>query len=242
MRDEEAPTIVCPSDLDLVAPTGRCGAVGIFAAPAVKDNCFVGSTGTYDIPSGSTFPAGKTTVTGTAKDAAGNTATCSFVVTVRTDDKVAPVITCPGDVTVEAYYGKRDAVVSFDMPVATDNCGRVDVETSIDSGARLALNQVLTREDFEIFKETKLLATTTITGTATDGNGNSATCSFSAKVQATDLCAVDEFGPCYDRPNETVHHMYVFGGPCIEHCVRTDVDSFLTWIGFTCGPCGSVPR
>jgi hypothetical protein len=45
-----------------------------------------------DPPSGSTFPKGATTVTCTASDAAGNTNTCTFDVTV--DDHEAPVAAC----------------------------------------------------------------------------------------------------------------------------------------------------
>ena len=50
-----------------------------FAAPTASDNS-PGVTTTCNPPSGSTFPLGVTTVTCTAKDAANNTATCSFAV------------------------------------------------------------------------------------------------------------------------------------------------------------------
>ena len=47
---------------------------------ATDDTGFVILTSTHD--SGGTFPIGATTVTYTATDAAGNEATCSFVITV----------------------------------------------------------------------------------------------------------------------------------------------------------------
>jgi hypothetical protein len=52
-----------------------------YAAPTASDNC--GAATTSCVPaSGSTFPVGATTVTCTATDAAGNSATCTFTVTV----------------------------------------------------------------------------------------------------------------------------------------------------------------
>src|SRR5262249_59177198 len=51
-----------------------------FPTPVATDNCGVQSV-VCSPPSGSTFPAGTTTVTCTATDAAGNTAQCTFTVT-----------------------------------------------------------------------------------------------------------------------------------------------------------------
>src|SRR5678815_3263159 len=50
-------------------------------AVTTNDNC-PGTTVVCAPPSGSCFPVGVTTVTCTATDQAGNTATCSFTVTV----------------------------------------------------------------------------------------------------------------------------------------------------------------
>src|SRR6202008_244261 len=50
------------------------------------------------LPSGSAFPVGVTTNTFRVTDASGNTATCSFNVTVV--DNQAPAITCPANITV----------------------------------------------------------------------------------------------------------------------------------------------
>lgn len=86
--DTIAPHLTPPANLVLEA-TGPTGAVAIFSATA---HDFVDG----DIPvqfspaSGSTFPLGTTTVTATATDAAGNTASGSFTVTVR--DTTAPQI------------------------------------------------------------------------------------------------------------------------------------------------------
>ena len=60
--------------------------------------------------SGSTFPLGATTVSCSATDKAGNTATGTFAVTVQ--DKTPPVVTVPADMTVDAT-GPSGAVVTF---------------------------------------------------------------------------------------------------------------------------------
>ena len=54
-----------------------------YPAPSASDNCS-GVTVTCNPPSGSVFAAGTTTVNCTARDASGNTTSCSFTVTVDT--------------------------------------------------------------------------------------------------------------------------------------------------------------
>ena len=63
------------------ARSPRAGVV-TYATPTASDNC--SATVACVPPSGSMFPVGTTTVTCTATDTAGNTATCSFPVTVFT--------------------------------------------------------------------------------------------------------------------------------------------------------------
>src|SRR5258707_7571737 len=55
--------------------------------------------------SGSTFAFGNTTVTCTAKDAANNTGTCSFTVTVH--DTTAPVVSCTSDEHTSEIQSRR---------------------------------------------------------------------------------------------------------------------------------------
>jgi hypothetical protein len=53
-----------------------------YTTPIATDNCGPAPTVTCTPPSGSIFPAGTTTVTCTATDSSGNTATCSFPINV----------------------------------------------------------------------------------------------------------------------------------------------------------------
>ncbi|HPH92701.1 MAG TPA: HYR domain-containing protein, partial [Ferruginibacter sp.] len=88
--------------------------------------------------SGSVFPVGVTTVTYNATDAAGNTsADCSFTVTVN--DATAPTIVCPANITVNAAAGACDAVVNYNAPVATDNCGTCTSAPAITGYTSLGL-------------------------------------------------------------------------------------------------------
>lgn len=84
--DPTPPTFTngCPAAINAAAPA-TCPFSGsgtvTYASPAVSDNC-PGATVACVPPSGSMFPVGTTTVTCTATDTAGNTATCTFPVTV----------------------------------------------------------------------------------------------------------------------------------------------------------------
>ncbi len=88
--DIEPPKITCPTDIIVGNDPGQCSALVNFTVTAT-DN-LPGVTIDCDAPSGSVFPKGTTTVACTATDAAGNTASCSFTVTV--EDQEAPRVGC----------------------------------------------------------------------------------------------------------------------------------------------------
>ena len=84
VNDTQPPTITCPANVTAVAaPT--CPASGTttvtYPPPTASDNC-PGVTVACVPPSGTIFPTGTTTVTCTATDASGNTATCTFTVRI----------------------------------------------------------------------------------------------------------------------------------------------------------------
>ena len=80
VNDLERPRLDCPADIVTDVPAGEPSVVVVFS-PNATDNCAVVAV-SCDPPSGSTFSNLTTTVLCTAADAAGNTATCSFTVTL----------------------------------------------------------------------------------------------------------------------------------------------------------------
>ncbi|MCX6879536.1 MAG: HYR domain-containing protein [Verrucomicrobia bacterium] len=81
VEDNTAPMVTPPSDLTAEA-TSAAGALVTYPAATATDAVGVTSI-TYSQASGSTFPLGSTTVTVMAKDAANNSGTATFTVTVR---------------------------------------------------------------------------------------------------------------------------------------------------------------
>ena len=162
VTDNEDPVIAdCPADITQDSDAGVCEAVVTWAAPTASDNCSV--TLTSDYSPGDTFPLGSTTVTYTATDAAGNTTTCTFDVIV--EDNEDPVIAdCPADITQDSDAGVCEAVVTWTAPTASDNCS-VTLTSTHDSG------------------DTFPVGSTTVTYTATDGNGQTVTCTFDVIIE-----------------------------------------------------------
>src|SRR5439155_420214 len=109
-------------------------------------------------------PVGTTTVTNQANDASGNSAQCTFTVTVT--DTQAPTITCPANLTVNTAAGVCASNVTFTV-TATDNCAVTNVTSSPASGFAFPLG------------------TTTVTSTARDSSGNASTCTFTVTVTDT---------------------------------------------------------
>src|SRR5690606_18713093 len=119
--------------------------------------------------SGSTFPVGTTTVNVTATDASGNTATCSFDVTIL--DVQPPTISCASNVTFDADPATcSKANVQLDQPMVSDNCTTTPVEITA------------TRSDNKLLTEPFPVGPTTVTWTATDANGLTAVCNQTVTI------------------------------------------------------------
>lgn len=130
VTDGTPPTITAPANVTAYTGPGAttCDTVVSNAAlgtASANDNC-AGVTVTRS-PSGNTFPVGTTTVTWTATDWAGNTATASQTVTVI--DNTAPTITLNGSTPSmwpPNHKYQTFAVTNFVTSVF-DNCGGVSV-------------------------------------------------------------------------------------------------------------------
>jgi len=132
VTDSTPPAISAPADVTVDADPVACAvaAAGVtLGAPTVNDNC--ATTVTNNAPS--VYQLGQTTVTWTATDAAGNTATATQRVNVV--DVTAPVITIngPATVVVECHTSYADAGATAadacDPNVPVTASGVVDVNT-----------------------------------------------------------------------------------------------------------------
>ncbi|RNC85008.1 MAG: HYR domain-containing protein [Winogradskyella sp.] len=105
------------------------------------------------------------TRTWTAVDASGNSSSCIQTITVT--DTVAPILdTCPEDILFELAPGETEAIVTYDLPTATDVCGDVTI-TQTEGFA-----------SGELFPEGDTINTFSIT----DACGNETICSFTVTV------------------------------------------------------------
>ncbi|HSB10114.1 MAG TPA: DUF4394 domain-containing protein [Blastocatellia bacterium] len=84
VNDNQPPSITCPTNVTTVSAVAcppTSSTVVTFTTPTATDNC-PGVVTVCNPPSGGTLPVGTTTVTCTATDGSGNTAACSFSVSV----------------------------------------------------------------------------------------------------------------------------------------------------------------
>jgi len=111
------PQIICPDPITQGTDAGQCSAVVTFS-PTATDDCgplIVDSVP----PSGSAFPKGTTTVTSTVTDDSGQTASCSFDVTVVDDDP--PQVS--SSVTVSVFWSPNHELINVGLAAtAIDNC------------------------------------------------------------------------------------------------------------------------
>src|SRR6185295_10255410 len=155
VRDITPPVVTCPANQTFEA-TSASGATVTFTPATATDN-YQTPTVAHSPAQGSQFALGNTPVTATATDTFGNTASCTFQVTVR--DTTAPVITPPADQAFEATSASG-ATVTFTPATATDAVSTPTLSYSPANGS--------------VFP----LGITTVTVSATDGAGNSSTATF----------------------------------------------------------------
>jgi hypothetical protein len=159
--DLTAPTLTLPSPT--VEATGPSGATVPYDASA-SDSLSGLDTFSCTPPSGSTFPIAATAVSCSATDKAGNAATSIFTVTVLSvQDKTAPVVTVPADITVDAT-GPTGAVVTFTASASDAVDGSLAPTCTPSSGSMFALGS------------------TKVTCSVADKAGNTGSASFNVTV------------------------------------------------------------
>lgn len=171
-RNPRCPT--CPSGVPLTPnrpPVAVCTNVIVAAGTNCLANASI-NAGSYD-PDGTNDPItlvqvppgpyslGSNNVCLIVTDSHGATNTCCAVVTVV--DTTPPTISCPANIVATNDPGSCSAVVSF-LVSAFDACGGLNLSVDYPSGSAFPAG------------------TTTVTATASDGAGNTNSCSFTVTV------------------------------------------------------------
>jgi hypothetical protein len=205
--DTTAPDLALPADITAEA-TGAAGAAVTYAATA-SDIVDGAVTPACSIPSGATFALGTTTIICSATDAAGNTASGSFAVTVQ--DTTAPDLTLPADITAEAT-GPAGAAVSYSADAEDIVDGALAPHCTPASGATFALG------------------TTAVQCSIADAAGNTANGSFAVIVQDT---TAPELA---DTPSDLVQEASSASGATVTYSSPTAVDLVDGAVPVTCAP------
>ena len=163
VADRTPPALAVPDDIVVPTDVGKNFATvnpGIATATDLRDGAIVPvPTRSDNQPLNATYPLGATTITWKATDAAGNSTVKAQTITV--EDREAPILTVPVEITVGTDAGKNFATVNPGIATATDNC-----DSSVSPTASRSDNQPL--------NATYPLGTTTITWKAVDAAGNPA--------------------------------------------------------------------
>lgn len=174
LTESTLPEITCPPDIVAPNDPGECGAIVTYTPPVGTDNCPDPTTTlTAGLGSGASFPVGTTTVTYLVTDLSGNTATCSFTVTVT--DTEAPAIDCPENIEVNSDPGLCEATVNFDIPTFTDNCP----------------GTIISQTDGPASGSMFPIGNTEIEFTAEDDSGMQTVCTFDVVVADNELPLID---------------------------------------------------
>ncbi len=190
--DNEDPVVTCPADITVgtsAGGTGDCTGDASWTNPTPTDNCMVDTMNlviTYPdnsielrpnvtaggVESG-TFPKGVSSLKYTVWDTTGNMSMCTFKITVQDDE--APQVTCHADVTLLTDPGVCEVVLGSDSLDATftDNC----------PDSTIAHNWPFAPNPWTLHGGTFTLGTHTITWTATDKSGNTASCQMNITIE-----------------------------------------------------------
>ncbi|HJQ12787.1 MAG TPA: HYR domain-containing protein [Gemmatimonadaceae bacterium] len=207
VQDKEKPSIVAPRSLSVPNDRGLPSAVIATGSPSVEENCplvRVDGLRSDGASLAAAYPVGVTSITWTATDASGNSASAVQTITVR--DVEAPSLVVPADFSVNAT-SRSGAVVTYSVN-ASDNVGVVSLVCAPSSGSVFAIG----------YKE--------IDCVARDAAGNSTSGEFGVKVLSAHeqvLNLIDYIGSLNLRNgagNPLVNQLRAVDGP--QACKKMD--------------------
>jgi uncharacterized repeat protein (TIGR01451 family) len=181
-----APTISCPATINANAGADCVATVDPGAPATTGTGVTVEGVRSDGHALDESYPAGATTITWTATDSFNRSVSCQQAVNVASDDTTAPTITAPDNVTVVTGPDANSCSVNVEetqlgSPVANDNCGTPHVtRTGVPTGNAFPVG------------------TTTITYTATDGAGHTATATQTVTV-------IDNTPPIINAPADATY-------------------------------------
>jgi len=169
VNDATLPTITAPANVT-VNSISNCTATGVaLGIPVTADNCAIASV-TNNAPT--SFPVGNTTITWTVKDKSNNIAKATQIVTVK--DIIAPTITAPAAIIVNATYNCKATGIALGTPITTDNCAVASVVNNAPASFPLG--------------------DTTVIWTVKDGSNNTATATQLVTVKGLDTTITNNAG------------------------------------------------
>jgi gliding motility-associated-like protein len=185
------PQIVsCVQNVSASTEPGKNGASVNWTDPAVNESCGIQSE-VYSKAKGSYFVVGKQIVNYTVTDKSGNTASCSFTVTVTDNENPTFDPNFPANITVNTKIDTCGAFVTWTLPTAKDNhtaAGQIKITSNFPSGG--------------FFPSGK----TTVIYTAVDSSGN-------AVIRNFEITVIDNQAPKFVTCPPTVN-VNIAGAAC----------------------------
>ncbi|HEV8428308.1 MAG TPA: HYR domain-containing protein [Pyrinomonadaceae bacterium] len=135
--DSPSPTISCPANQTVAAPSGQPEAtVSVGTPTATGSNVVIGSSRSDERPVTDPYPIGTTTITWTATDEFDRQAACVQTIVVTSDD--LPTISCPSNKTFNATNGCTYTATAAEIGTPTTTGPNVTVTSERSDGLALS--------------------------------------------------------------------------------------------------------
>ncbi|MBK9337856.1 MAG: HYR domain-containing protein [Lewinellaceae bacterium] len=165
--DTIPPTIICPPDETILLEPGRCDTVLFYDVTANDDSLVIQPDMWGGIASGEVFPIGTTLNIFVAEDSSGNTADCSFSVTVMAD---TTALSCRDTVVVYldmncSVFPNPTDLLSGDYGCPLNLLAEADRTAPFGDGPwGSAFFEVADRNKLYVYRVTDLLSSSSCTG------------------------------------------------------------------------------